>query len=306
MIMKANKRKHQPEAAEDVPDGSSLAWEKQRQFVFSVSMHKYQRDQEMAEPSLRRSVLISNTLRQVEACQVPSVSPAVSPPPVHEPKEQSDVTATQNDLLAPPKCPRMTSIGGKSELSATSLPSSADEDDWTSLVVEPDFSISPAVSTILTGLDSALEVSAQACPRAALRSLENLPASPDAGVLWLKQARGHGRCWEEQQELMQWEAGMEVGGSSYLKDVTAEDMFQDIDTSQLERDMGILGLRASGAACLPAEDLQCLTPLSLATHSPSLPLSHSNKGLPSFSSFSSAHSREGLELEHLMTMLVEY
>ncbi|XP_061828175.1 SERTA domain-containing protein 3 [Nerophis lumbriciformis] len=294
MIMKANKRKLQPEAAEDVPEGSSLAWEKQRQFVFSVSMHKYQRDQEMAEPSLRRSVLISNTLRQVEACQVPSVSPAVSPPPAHEPKEQSDVAATRNDLLAPPKCPRMTSGGGESESSA-----SADEDDWTSLVVEPDFSISPAVSTILTGLDSALEVSAQACPRAALRSLENLPASPDAGVLWLKQARGHGRCWEEQQELMQWEAGVEAGGSSYLKDVTAEDMFQDIDTSQLEHDMGILGLRASGAACLPAEDLQCLTP-------PSLPLNHSMKGLPSFSSFSSAHSREGLELEHLMTMLVEY
>ncbi|XP_054651094.1 SERTA domain-containing protein 3 [Dunckerocampus dactyliophorus] len=304
MIMKTHKRKLQPEAPEEVSDRSSLAWERQRQFVFSVSMHKYQQDQETPEPSLRRSVLITNTLRQMEACQASSVGlqvPLLSD--VHEPKEQLGVAA-QNDLPSPPKCQRVVPNGGKSVSCAASLPLSADDEDWSLLAVDPDFSISPAISTILTGLDSTIDVSTQVCPRTALRSLENLPASPDAGVFWLKQVRGHGRCWEQQQEFMEWEASMEVSSASYLKDVMVEDMFQDIDTSQLERDMGILGLRASGAAYPTAEDLQCLTPLTPSTHSQPLPLNHHMKGLPSFSSFS-AHMREGLELENLMTTLVE-
>uniref|UniRef100_A0A3Q2ZLQ6 Cell division cycle-associated protein 4-like n=1 Tax=Hippocampus comes TaxID=109280 RepID=A0A3Q2ZLQ6_HIPCM len=220
--MKTHKRKLQPESSDECPGGScggALAWERQRQFVFSVSLHKYQLDQELPEPSLRRSVLISNTLRQVEACRVPS----------HE--------------RAPPSL--------------------------ISLSADPDFTISPAVSSILTGLDSSLDASAPLpqlpSPRAALRSLENL------------------------QDLMEWEAGVEAARSSYLTDITAEDMFQDIDTSQLERDMGILGLRGDG--CPPAEDLPY----------------HSAKGLPSFSSFSSPPTsfRDGLDLEHLVTMLVE-
>nr|XP_057936836.1 SERTA domain-containing protein 3 isoform X2 [Doryrhamphus excisus]XP_057936838.1 SERTA domain-containing protein 3 isoform X2 [Doryrhamphus excisus] len=303
MIMKTHKRKLQTEVSEEVSDRSSLAWERQRQFVFSVSMHKYQRDQETPEPSLRRSVLITNTLRQMEACQVSSVGLEVPlPPVVHEPKEQPGVAA-HNDLPSSTKCQRVAPNGGKSALCVASPPLSADDEDWSSLAADPDFSISPTISTILTGLESTLDTSTQACPRAALRSLENLPASPDAGVFWLKQVRGHGRCWEQQEEFMEWEASMEVSSASYLKDVMVEDMFQDIDTSQLERDMGILGLRASGAAYPTAEDLQCLTPLS-STHSQPLPLNYNMKGLPSFSSFS-AHVREGLELENLMTTLVE-
>ncbi|XP_063763668.1 SERTA domain-containing protein 3 isoform X2 [Eleginops maclovinus] len=82
MIMKGQKRKHPPEEV-DVSDRSSPMWESQRQFVFSVSLNKYHHSQGLPEPSLRRSVLIANTLRQVslEAFAAPSVDMEASPPP---------------------------------------------------------------------------------------------------------------------------------------------------------------------------------------------------------------------------------
>lgn len=64
MITCGQKRKL-PTEDDEVSDRSSPLWESQRQFVFSVSLNKYQRSQELPEPSLRRSVLIANTLRQI-------------------------------------------------------------------------------------------------------------------------------------------------------------------------------------------------------------------------------------------------
>ncbi|XP_037123662.1 SERTA domain-containing protein 3 [Syngnathus acus] len=274
MIMKTHKRKLQSESSDESPGGgSAVAWERQRQFVFNVSLHKYQRDQELPEPSLRRSVLISNTLRQVEACRVSSLD-IRAPLPLDHPSPEQPIANSVNDLPSPAKCQRVVS----------GCASSDDAEDWSSLSADPDFAVSPAISSILSGLDSSLDVSVQLpSPRAALRSLENLQACSDAGGFWPRQqVRGT-------QDPMEWEAGVEAVRSSYLKDVTAEDMFQDIDTSQLERDMGILGLRND--ECLSREYLPY----------------HSAKGLPSFSSFSSPPTsfRDGLDLEHLMTMLVE-
>ncbi|XP_077422917.1 SERTA domain-containing protein 3 [Vanacampus margaritifer] len=281
MIMKPHKRKLQPDSSDDSSGGGcggALSWEHQRQFVFSVSLHKYQRDQELAEPSLRRSVLISNTLRQVEACQVPSLDLQPPHPPVTHPPHEQPIASVTNDLPSAAKCQRLASGRASSE----------EAEDWSSLSADPDFTISPAVSSILTGLDSSLDTSVSPqfpSPRPALRSLENLQACTDAGGFWLRQQiRG-----AHSQDLMEWEVGVEAARSSYLKDVTAEDMFHDIDTSQLERDMGILGLRSDGGP--PEEDL----------------VYHSTKGLPSISSFSSPPTsfKDGLDLEHLMTMLVE-
>ncbi|XP_077467209.1 SERTA domain-containing protein 3 [Stigmatopora argus] len=243
MIMKTQKRKLQPEPSSEEPPcgGAAVAWEKQREFVFSVSLRKYRRDQEMPEPSLRRSVLISNTLRQVEACLA---SPSAPP--------------EENRLPAPAKQPRV-----------------AEAEDWASLSTEPDFGVAPAVSSILGGLDTGPE----AVPRSALRSLENIRSRPDPNAPRPKQqVRGAAG-----QDLMEWEAGVEAARSSYLRDVTAEDMFQDIDTSQLEAEVAVMGLRGEEMPCRGA------------------------KGLPSFSSFSSPTTslKDGLDLEHLVTMLAE-
>ncbi|KAM4742254.1 SERTA domain-containing protein 3 isoform 2-T4 [Anableps anableps] len=81
MILKGQKRKLDLEDVE-VSDPSSPTWESQRQFVFSVSLNKYQRGQELPEPSLRRSVLIANTLRQItlEKCGVSTADGEEAPP----------------------------------------------------------------------------------------------------------------------------------------------------------------------------------------------------------------------------------
>ncbi|XP_028320346.1 SERTA domain-containing protein 3 [Gouania willdenowi] len=62
MILKGEKRKVRPEDQEVL-----LGWENQRQLVLSLSFIKHQHGQELLEPSLRRQVLIANTLRQLSA-----------------------------------------------------------------------------------------------------------------------------------------------------------------------------------------------------------------------------------------------
>ncbi|XP_059188193.1 SERTA domain-containing protein 3 isoform X2 [Centropristis striata] len=303
MIMKGQKRKHPPEDVET--DLSNPTWEIQRQFVFSVSLNKYQRGQELPEPSLRRSVLIANTLRQVsmEACRFPSVDMEVSQP-------------------------------GSSSSSAQHHSAVTFANSHSALLSDPLVSSNPflncataAISSILTALDSTIDGSPQAAPRTPLRSLENLSGPSDGGAAWLKQGvRGYGGGWEQQEEWRARESSMEVMRSSYLSELTVEDLFQDIDTSLLEKDMGVLGLRGSGDGYPTGDDLlRYLPPLSSPSSLPfSFSLNQNLKCLPSFSSFSPLssstssssslpsppfssqnHVREGLELEHLMEILVE-
>ncbi|AWO98587.1 putative SERTA domain-containing protein 2-like [Scophthalmus maximus] len=357
MIMKGQKRRFPPEDVE-VSDRSSPTWESQRQFVFSVSLSKYQRGQELPEPSLRRSVLIANTLRQIslEACVAPSangeVSACSSSSALHV-KEQEGIVygvatakhpsaeaLTYSHLSALATCPGVSSsdssncVTSRCPASTSNVPLSAgDEDeDWGSMSTDPDFSLSAAISSILTALDSTIDGGPQAALRSPLRSLENLSRSPEGSAAWVKQGvRGYGGSWEQPEVCGVRESNMEVMRSSYLGDLTVEDLFQDIDTSLLERDMGVLGLRGSGAGYPAGDDLlRYLPPFSPSSPSPhpfSLSLSQNLKCLPSFSSFGPMspststlpslstppsslfvgqnHVREGLELEHLMEILVE-
>ncbi|XP_070685900.1 SERTA domain-containing protein 3 [Pempheris klunzingeri] len=352
MIMKGQKRKLPPEDME-VSDTSSLVWESQRQFVFSVSLNKYQRGQELPEPSLRRSVLIANTLRQVslEACRAPSVDGEMSQPPcsssfalqetictgVPAGRHQSAGMFAANSPSALPNGPPVplnhpsncaaSRSPGNCHYTASNDPFSVKDEDWESMSADPDFSLSAAISSILTALDSSIDGSPQAAPRTPLRSLENLSGPPEGGVAWVKQGvRGYGGSWGQQEECRVRESSVEA---AYLSDLTVEDLFQDIDTSLLEREMGVLGLRGSGGGYPTGDDLlRYLPPLSSSSSSPShpfsLPLNQNLKCLPSFSSFSPLssssssssslssppfsgqnHVKEGLELDHLMEILVE-
>uniref|UniRef100_A0A8C7RKJ4 SERTA domain containing 3 n=1 Tax=Oncorhynchus mykiss TaxID=8022 RepID=A0A8C7RKJ4_ONCMY len=56
----------QKRKVDDVVGGMrSGTWDSQRQSVLGISLIKYHHGQELMEPSLRRSVLIANTLRQI-------------------------------------------------------------------------------------------------------------------------------------------------------------------------------------------------------------------------------------------------
>ncbi|XP_072248185.1 SERTA domain-containing protein 3 [Leuresthes tenuis] len=331
MIQKGQKRKHPPEDME-VSDRSSPTWENQRQFVFSVSLNKYQRSQELPEPSLRRSVLIANTLRQIslEACRAPSVDWDVSQPPCSSTlyateaesiptgaKHCSAIAADNSHtaLATFPNCAANRSPTS-CHFSESNVPMTAEDEDWGSMSTEADFSLSAAISSILTALDSAIDTIPQATPRTPLRSLENLSAPSEGGVAWGKQGvRGQGVTWEQQGEGKVRESSMEATRPSYLSEVTVEDLFQDIDTSLLEREMGVLGLRSCGGGYPAGDDLlRYLPPFSLSLN-PSLkclpsfssfsPLS-SSPSLPASASFSSqSQVREGFELDHLMEILVE-
>lgn len=355
MIMKGQKRKLPPEDVE-VSDRSSPTWESQREFVFSVSLSKYQRGQELPEPSLRRSVLIANTLRQInlEACRATSFNNEMLQPPccsssplqakeqesifigVNAVKYHSAVTVanSHSDLNS---CPQVSSNSAQlsncpsfhSSASNVTLGVVEEDEDWGSMSTDPDFSLSAAISSILTALDSTIDGSPQAAPRTPLRSLENLSGSSHGGVAGVKHGvRGYGSSWEQQEEFRACESSMEVMRSSYLSDLTVEDLFQDIDTSLLERDMGVLGLRGSGDGYSAGDDLLCYLPPFSPTSYPFSPSVNQNlKCLPSFSSFSplpssftsspshslppsspfsgQSHVKEGLELDHLMEVLVE-
>ncbi|XP_030008961.1 SERTA domain-containing protein 3 isoform X2 [Sphaeramia orbicularis] len=301
MIMKGQKRKLPPEDVE-VSDRTSLAWESQRQFVFSVSLSKYQRGQELPEPSLRRSVLIANTLRQIslEPCRAPPVDMELS--------------------LQSLPCSSTSTVQAK-EWDNTHGGTVTMQNNHLTLASPPLVSScsSPAISSILSSLDSTIDGSSQTAARTPLRALENLS---DGGVSALKQGlRWSGGNWEQPEECRAREnISVEAMRSSYLGDLTVDDLFQDIDTSLLERDMGGMW-RGSADGHSAGDDL--LRYLPSFTSSQSFSLSLNQKCLPSFSSFSPSSSslslplptpslfsnpslmRDGLELDHLMEILVE-
>ena len=160
MIAKGLKRKFQE-------DGSvnGVRWENQRQSVLDISLVKYQHGQELVEPSLRRSVLIANTLRQV----------------TQETKRPDEVVHKATPVS--PTAPFSTMESLPSLVSVVNCHSRVEEEDWVAMTAEPDFSMSGAISSILKELDTTIDgvLGPQSVPRLPLRSLENL-SGPGQGV----------------------------------------------------------------------------------------------------------------------------
>lgn len=338
MIVKGQKRKFHSDD-EEVADMSSPSWENQRQFVFSVSLNKYQQSQELPEPSLRRSVLIANTLRQVslEACEAPSIDMELARPASSAYQEKNN-GATYNSSLLPanghtavassPICSSdfLPKYATSCHSNASNVPVSEkdDSEDWGSVSMDTDFSLSAAISSILTVLDSSIDGSQHVAPRMALRSLENLSGPCEESPAWQKQEiLDYDESGKQQLECNLRESNMEVTKSNYLSELTVQDLVQDIDTSLLGNEGAMLELKATRGACPVGDGIfRCLPPLSTSSN----PVSHSvNQNvvcLPSFSLFTSLssssslplpsppvsahnHVREGLELDHLMEILVE-
>lgn len=342
MIVKGQKRKLHSDD-EQVADRSSPFWENQRQFVFSVSLNKYQRSQELPEPNLRRSVLIANTLRQVslEACEAPSIDmelvlPTCTSSSAYQEKNSgarynsSVVLGNGHSALASsPICssdflPKYAT-SYHSDASYAPVSEKDDNEDWGSVSMDNDFSLSAAISSILTVLDSSIDGSQQVAPRMPLRPIENLSGPYEASLTWHKQeVLDYGESRHQQLECNLQENNMEDTKSNYLSDLMMQDLVQDMDTSLLGNEMAMLGLKASCSGYAVGDDIFRYLPAS-STSSLSHPVSHSlNQNLvclPSFSLFSNLsssssslpsqpisshnHVKEGLELDHLMEILVE-
>lgn len=343
MINFGQKRKL-PVEGDEVPDKNSALWENQRQFVFAVSLNKYQRSQELPEPSLRRSVLIANTLRQVslqpshapaaDTAKLLSQSPCASSSADHESATQGAAFYSPlmlaNGDSARSGCPLVSSENHNLTASLHSCASSAflsemeTSDDWGSMSMDPELCLSSAISSILATLESTVDGSQQTTARSPLRPLENLQGSCEGAR---QELRGYGGGAEQQVDGRLRESCTELLRSNCHSDFTVQDLFQDVNSSLLETEMAVLGLVGSEGEYPAADDfLRYLPPLSScplsAPHPFSFSLSQNQKCLPSLSPFSPLtsspssslplsspsfpiHLRDGLESEHLMEILVE-
>lgn len=142
MVARGLKRK----LRDDVGDPG---WENQLQSVLNISIDKYQRDQTLMEPSLLRSVLITNTLRQART-HMEAVSGIENP-------------MKKSQTHHPTTC-FWQELGTPSGFEDT-------DDDFME-----DLSLSTAITAILKNLDTALDGSSgsSAPQRSLLASMENL------------------------------------------------------------------------------------------------------------------------------------
>ncbi|XP_072551883.1 SERTA domain-containing protein 3 [Salminus brasiliensis] len=250
--------------------GGGSVWENQLQSVLDISLHKFQRDQTLVEPSLLRSVLINNTLRQVQSEVRTSLSENGGPWKRQPPQRAQPEFCSQREL-APPR---------HSAASTCSLGLQDMEDDFMAWSTEEDFSLSSAISAILKNLDAALDsgYGPSVPQRTPLASVENL-----TGEGKFKQSFSFNHQMESCRTI-DVETSSSVSGG--LQDATIDDLLLDIDTSVFGTDVNSFGPHTFS---FPADEL--------VRYLPSL---SSSSSVPS----SSSGLREIHELEQIMDILI--
>ncbi|XP_066540542.1 SERTA domain-containing protein 3 [Hoplias malabaricus] len=252
-------------------EGEGSVLESQLQCVLDISLDKFQRDQALVEPSLLRSVLINNTLRQVQSKAKGSLP------------ETNELWGTPQPLtpLSDPVSQRANTFPGLSS-SLLSLEMEDAEDDFMAWSTDEDFSLSSAISSILKNLDAALDsgCSASLPQRSPLSSLENIP-----GDGWFRTSPS----FSHNESLRNSEAEPSVGLTSFLHDATVENLLLDMDSSVLEGEVDSFG---PGNLSFPNE--------ALAIYLPSLSTTSSSS-----SASSSSGVREKHELQHILDILVQ-
>uniref|UniRef100_UPI00398F8CD8 SERTA domain-containing protein 3-like n=1 Tax=Pristiophorus japonicus TaxID=55135 RepID=UPI00398F8CD8 len=209
MVGKGVKRKRHADGGADA--GQSLAdcppsYGLQRQLVLNTSLNKMQSGRAVPELSLRRTVLIANTLRRIqEEIRLESSQLAVA-------LQGRDAAAGVGGRREPPP-PRLAAEGRPD---GPEDPAPADED----------FSLSSAISSILRDLDLVLDGSPSPL-RDASEAMDT--ASEDGG-------EEEGPSSQPARPLESVFGSFEIMSSSYLVGVTLDDLFLDIDTSVCDCD----------------------------------------------------------------------
>ncbi|XP_068106872.1 SERTA domain-containing protein 2-like [Hyperolius riggenbachi] len=244
------KRKY-PEWEESVLDGS-LSFEAEsylffRQSLLNISLEKYNKGRSMAEPSLRRYVLVANTLRIIQN-EIHYESPC------HSPAEYGGSPAT---------CELSAEDGG-----CSSLPP-----DLENILVTPvgdDITLSAAVSSILSELESVLEESspqrfqcpvATAGPETEVESVSQvcsdipIPQLPDTSV---EATREEG--FDNNSASMEDSQDMELIRELVLAAACSEDLSAPVPKSEAELPVA---MDTSVVAPVPVE-----APLPSNVHSP--------------------------------------
>ncbi|XP_072126017.1 SERTA domain-containing protein 3-like [Mobula birostris] len=208
----------------DCPQSYSL----KRQLVLNTSLNKMQSGRALPELSLRRTVLIANTLRQIQ----------------EEIRLESSQLVSAMDL----------EVGGAeqgvpreplpSRLTTESYPASFGDglEDYMAIASDEDFSLSSAINSILRDLDLVIDGSPP------LSSPQDAVETMDLG------GEEGAQSSDPPRPLESVFGSFEIMSSSYLVGVTLDDLFLDIDTSVCDCDVAgsVPGGRVAPPG--PAED----------------------------------------------------
>ncbi|XP_038641914.1 SERTA domain-containing protein 2-like [Scyliorhinus canicula] len=211
----------------DCPQSYSL----KRQLVLNTSLNKMQNGRALPDLSLRRTVLIANTLRQIQ----------------EEIRLESNQLASALALDA--GCGELGSQREPppSRLTTESHPAGFADglEDYMSTASDEDFSLSSAINSILRDLDIVMDGSP--------------PQSPPQEHLDLGEAMDTTADGEEEIHPLEPPrssesvfGSFEITSSSYLVGVTLDDLFLDIDTSVCDCDTAVVGPAPSGRVAPPA------------------------------------------------------
>lgn len=198
----------------------SMPYSHQRQLVLNMCLNKLQSYKMLAEPNLRRSVLIANTVRQIqeetrqEATQLPGI--------VDHEITPNSLMYTGNDFLESSSL--NLPFGIHTDFTRDSWPS---ENPVENLMEVTDDDMSSAISSILKDLDFVEDIS----PIPSLGPVADEPPKPvETGFKAERQDTRGGECVFGSFEL--------TSSTSYLKDLSVDDIFDDIDTSMYDSDVG--------------------------------------------------------------------
>ncbi|XP_056402600.1 SERTA domain-containing protein 2-like [Hyla sarda] len=201
----------------------TMPYSHQRQLVLNMCLNKLQSYKMLAEPNLHRSVLIANTVRQIqeetrqEANQLPGVIGSDIP--------TNSLMYTASDSL---DSSLNLPFGINTDFSRDSWPS---ENSLESLMEVTDDDMSSAISSILKDLDFVEDISPAPAQGPAM---EDPPKPMEGGYKVEKQDIRGTECVFGSFEL--------TSSTSYLKDLSVDDIFDDIDTSMYDSDFSFSSL----------------------------------------------------------------
>ncbi|NWW82515.1 SRTD2 protein, partial [Climacteris rufus] len=253
----------------------SLPYPLKRQLVLNMCLTKLQTYKMLVEPNLHRSVLIANTVRQIQE----EMRQESNQPPVNICPGIAPASHSYAGVESPGISLQLPSGIAQQESHCCDLRSVEDPIENSLLIVSDD-DMSSAISSILKDLDFVEDISPPTC---LVPTGDDQPKFPENTGLKLE---------DDRQDLKGAECvfgSFEISNStSYLKDLAIDDIFEDIDTSMYDSDF-------------------CCPPL-MPPRSPSLATEEPLKTFPSCNS-SSANNiqicRTDLsELDHIMEILV--
>lgn len=208
-----------------------LPYTLQRQLVLNMCLVKLQSCRMLVEPNLHRSVLIANTVRQIQE-EMRQEGSGNGPTPI---PDTHILCQGSIEITGSPPLNASPDANGSSDSSENQIENA--------LVLVSDNDMSSAISSILKDLDFMEDISPSPCPTPAGECDGNVPSPFE----------------DRPQETRPVETvfgSFEISNStSYLTDLAFDDIFEDIDTSMYDSDVCLLPSMSNRSPPAAADDV---------------------------------------------------